>query len=85
MSRLDKLAENGNLELLAAYIKAERGCSDDEAWDNAYALCDKLDDMIREHNLPSTYAEIEYDDFNNPEAIDGARWDDKNFRHYMER
>lgn len=85
MSKLDRLAKNGSLDLLAAYIKVERGCSDDEAYDGAYALCDRLDCMIREHNLPSTYAEIEYDDFDNPEAIDGARWDDMNYLHYMER
>lgn len=85
MSKLDRLAKNGGLDLLAAYIKIERCCSDDEAYDGAYALCDRLDEMIREHNLPSTYAEIEYDDFDNPEAIDGARWDDMNYLHYTER
>ena len=35
--------------------------------------------------LPSGYAEIEYSDFDNAEAIDGARFDDANFSHYMER
>ena len=35
--------------------------------------------------LPDTYAEIEYNDFDNPEAIDGARWDDMNYRYYTER
>lgn len=38
--------------------------------------------------LPATYAEVEYtsEDFDcNPEAIDGARWDDANYLHYMER
>jgi len=35
--------------------------------------------------LPSTYAEIEYMDMENPEAIDGARFDDMNYQHYMER
>ena len=73
---LDKLLENGNLVCLAAYIKAESGCTDEEAMDKAYELCDALDDMIRESNLPSTYAEIEYEDFDSPEAIDGARFDE---------
>ena len=85
MMSLDKLLENGNLVCLAAYIKAENGCTDEEAMDKAYELCDALDDMIRESNLPSTYAEIEYEDFDSPEAIDGARWDDMNYTHYMER
>lgn len=85
MTKLDKLAENGSLDLLAAYIKAERHCSDDEAYDHAYALYDRLDNMVQESNLPSTYAEIDYDDFEDPEAIDGARWDDMNYLHYMER
>lgn len=35
--------------------------------------------------LPRTYAEIEYDDFDNPEAIQGARFDDMNYLRYMER
>ena len=37
------------------------------------------------YGLPRTYAEIEYDDFDDPEAIEGAKWDDMNYRHYMER
>lgn len=82
---LDKLLENGNLVCLAAYIKAESGCTDEEAMDKAYELCDALDDMIRESNLPSTYAEIEYEDFDNPEAIDGTRFDDMNYLRYTER
>ena len=39
---LHKLLENGNLVLLAAYIKAESGCSDEQAMDKAYELCDAL-------------------------------------------
>lgn len=35
--------------------------------------------------MPDWYAEIEYSDFDNAEAINGARWDDLNYRHYMER
>ena len=82
---LDKLLENGNLVCLAAYIKAASGCTDEEAMDKAYELCDALDDMIRESNLPSTYAEIEYEGFDSPEAIDGARFDDMNYLRYTER
>lgn len=39
-------------------------------------------------NLPETYAEIDYGDrldMNDPEAIDGARFDDLNRQRYMER
>ena len=38
--------------------------------------------------LPSTYTEIEYTSEqleSDPEAIEGAKWDDMNYRHYMER
>lgn len=50
---------------------------------NEEIFCDEDDDYYS--NLPDTYAEIEYDDFDNAEAIDGARWDDMNYLHYMER
>lgn len=48
---------------------------------NADEFCDDDDD----YGLPSTYAEIEYDDMDSPEAILGSRWDDMNYRWYMER
>lgn len=62
----------------------------EEAYDaiceNAEIFCDENeDDDWQTSNLPSTYAEIEYDDFDNPEAILGARFDDMNFNRYMER
>ena len=50
---------------------------------NADYFCE--DDEENEYGLPDTYAEIEYDDFDNPEAIEGARFDDLNFQRYMER
>lgn len=41
---------------------------------------------FREHEqIPRTYAEIEYDDFDDPEAIMGARFDDMNYLRYRER
>lgn len=40
--------------------------------------------MSDEH-LPEEYAEIEYDEFESAEAIDGARFDDLNYTHYTER
>lgn len=53
---------------------------------NAEFFCDEDDeDDLRASNLPATYAEIEYDDFESPEAILGARFDDMNYTRYMER
>ena len=49
---------------------------------NADEFCD---DDVDEYGLTSTYAEIEYDDMDSPEAILGSRWDDVNYRYYMER
>lgn len=37
------------------------------------------------YGLPSSYAEVEYNDFENAEAIDGARFDDINYLRYTER
>ena len=56
----------------------------DAMCENADIFCDD-DDEPDCGNLPETYAEIEYDDFDNPEAILGARFDDMNYTHYMER
>lgn len=39
----------------------------------------------RQEQIPRTYAEIEYNDFDDPEAIIGARFDDMNFLRYFER
>lgn len=39
-------------------------------------------------DLPKTYAEPEYTSEqleNDPIAIEGARWDDRNYQHYRER
>lgn len=59
-----------------------------EAYDamlmNADIFCED-DEGCEEGGLPETYAEIEYDDFENAEAIEGARWDDMNYLRYMER
>ena len=38
-----------------------------------------------QEQIPSTYAEIEYEDFDDPEAMAGARFDDMNFLRYFER
>ena len=38
-----------------------------------------------QEQIPRTYAEIEYDDFDDPEAIMGVRFDDMNSLKYRER
>ena len=38
-----------------------------------------------QEQIPRTYAEIEYNDFDNPEATMGARFDDMNYLRYFER
>ena len=35
--------------------------------------------------LPRTYAEVEYEDFDNPEAAAGCYFDDMNYLRYRER
>lgn len=53
---------------------------------NADVFCDDDEDRDGcEGGLPSTYAEIEYPDFDNPEAVAGARFDDMNYLRYTER
>jgi hypothetical protein len=60
-----------------------------EAYDvgiqNADIFCDDDDEDDYDCWIPDTYAEIEYYDFDDPEAIDGSRWDDMNYLRYMER
>lgn len=72
------------------YCKRARELYDDgrissEVYDamieNADIFCDDND----EYGLPNTYAEIEYDDMDSPEAIIGCRFDDMNYLRYMER
>ena len=60
----------------------------DAACENVDIFCD--DDEEENYNaeytnLPSWYAEVDYDDFSDPEAIAGSRFDDMNYQHYMER
>ena len=72
--------------LQRAFEAYNEGRIDGEVYDsmvmNADVFCDEDED---EGGLPSTYAEIEYDDFDNPEAIAGARFDDMNYLRYTER
>ena len=55
----------------------------DALWINAEEFIDDDDDR-----LPKTYAELEYTSEqleSDPIAIEGARFDDMNYLHYMER
>lgn len=47
---------------------------------NSDAFCDEEDKRLPEH-----YAEIDYGDREDAEAIDGMRFDDLNYQRYMER
>ena len=56
----------------------------DALWLNAKEFIDEDDD----DRLPKSYAELEYTSEqleSDPIAIEGARVDDMNYRHYMER
>ena len=61
----------------------------EEAYDaaamNADIFCDDDDDDDMYTQIPDTYAEIEYEDMDSPEAILGARFDDMNYTRYFER
>lgn len=62
------------------------GKIDEDTYDamvmNADIFCDEDEEY---DNLPSWYAEVEYDDFDDPEAIEGAKFDDMNYMRYSER
>ena len=44
-----------------------------------------LDTELYDDCLPRTYAEIDYGDRDDVEAIEGTKWDDMNYRYYTER
>ena len=75
MKRLDEAFSSGRISA--------------EAYDagimNADIFCDDDDEEEEYYQLPQSYAEIEYDDMDTPEAILGARFDDMNYIRYMER
>lgn len=71
-----------------AFEAYNAGKIDEETYDamvmNADIFCEDDDT----YGLPDTYAELEYTSEqleSDPEAINGTRWDDMNYRHYMER
>lgn len=75
----------------AEYLKRaldayNEGRIDADTYDAMVMNADIFTDDTDEHsNLPATYAEVEYSDFDSPEAVDGARFDDMNYLRYTER
>ena len=60
----------------------------EEVYDAVIKTSEMFGDEDRDDRLPSSYAEVEYTSEqleSDPLAIEGARWDDINYRHYMER
>lgn len=70
-----------------AFEAFNAGKISEEAYDamieNADIFCEEDEDD--RFGLPRTYAEIEYDDFDNSEAVEGAKFDDMNYLRYTER
>ena len=72
--------------LQRAFDAYNEGRISEEVYDSMVMNADVFSDEVeRAYGLPSTYAEVEYDDFDNPEAIAGARFDDMNYLRYTER
>lgn len=69
-----------------AFEALNAGRISEDAYDamvmNAEIFCE---DDEPTYGLPATYAEVEYDDFDSAEAVEGARWDDMNYLRYTER
>ena len=63
----------------------DTGRVDEETYDAMLINIDIFCDDDEDEHLPSWYAEVEYDDFDNPEAIEGAKFDDMNYLRYTER
>ena len=78
MKRLEEAYSAGRISAEAydaGIMNADVFCDDD----------DDEDDCLFLSQIPETYAEIEYEDMDSPEAILGARFDDLNYMRYLER
>ena len=82
----------GGLVINGAYLQAIDSCDqmeilaeyrDETSGTRIYELADP--ETYQDERLPRGYVELEYEDFDSVEAIDGARFDDANYNHYMER
>ena len=80
---------NQNEYLSRAFNLYNSGQISAEAYDamvmNADQFCGEDEGESEILGLPRTYAEIDYSDLSTPEAIAGCRFDDMNYRRYMER
>lgn len=47
--------------------------------------CKIYEELHKDPRFPEGYAEIDYGDRDDPEAIEGSRFDDLNFMRYFER
>ena len=70
--------------------KAQEAYEDERISAEAYnTMVENVDIFYDEEDndsfLPRTYAEIEYDDLDTPEAMEGCRFDDMNYLRYRER
>ena len=63
----------------------ETGEISKNVYETMIRFINELFDEEEDVELPEEYAEVEYDDFEDPEAILGARFDDANFTRYLER
>jgi len=68
-----------------AFRLRNEGKISDEAYDAMIMNADSFCDEDEDDRLPSSYAEIDYGDRDDAEAIDGMRFDDMNYTRYMER
>lgn len=76
----------GKHEYLQRALDAyQDGRISEEVYENMIANVEIFCEEDDECGLPRTYAEAEYDDFDNAEAVEGARFDDRNYQRYMER
>lgn len=60
----------------------------EEVYDAMLMNIEEFIDEDEDDFLPDTYAEIEYTSEqleSDPIAIEGAKWDDMNYLHYLER
>jgi len=75
-AELEQLTRNGDCDRCAF------GLMEDCHLQCTHMVCD---DDYDDERFPDDYAEVEYDDFDDPEAVIGARWDDMNYLRYSER
>lgn len=68
-----------------AFRLRNEGKISDEVYDAMIMNVDSFCDEDEDDRLPSSYAEIDYGDRDDAEAIDGMRFDDMNYTRYMER